>query len=109
MDGDARVTVAHRLSLKPFWELPVRMAKTLPRLESRQRRAPLGRELGHWGQIRSMVRRVECGAGGAGAHTASCIVDRPADLVRMAGDLTGGSVTVGVWARFAPPTAAPEE
>ncbi len=35
-------------------------------------------------------------------------VDRPADLARMAGDLTEGSATAGVWARLAPPTAEPE-
>lgn len=35
-------------------------------------------------------------------------VDRPADLDRMAGDLTEGSATAGVWARLAPPTAGPE-
>lgn len=35
-------------------------------------------------------------------------VDRPADLARMAGDLTEGSATAGVWARLAPPTASPE-
>ena len=35
-------------------------------------------------------------------------VDRPADLARMAGDLTEGSATAGAWARLAPPTAAPE-
>jgi len=35
-------------------------------------------------------------------------VDRPADLARMAGDLTEGSATAGAWARLAPPTAGPE-
>lgn len=35
-------------------------------------------------------------------------VDRPADLARMAGDLTEGSATAGAWARLAPPTVEPE-
>lgn len=35
-------------------------------------------------------------------------VDRPADLVRMADDLTEGSATAGAWARLAPPAAGPE-
>ncbi len=35
-------------------------------------------------------------------------VDRPADLARMAGDLTEGSATAGAWARLAPPTAEAE-
>ncbi len=34
-------------------------------------------------------------------------VDRPADLARMAGDLTEGSATAAAWARLAPTTSGP--
>ncbi|MYC87798.1 MAG: glycosyltransferase [Gemmatimonadales bacterium] len=35
-------------------------------------------------------------------------VDRPADLARMADDLTEGSATAGAWARLAPANTGPE-